>query len=115
MATVAETQAYLTEAKAPTYGTVAQARTALKGFINPTAKMMRQAATWRELIEIAELSEPDVELRADMLALLQKIMAMERLVQQIRKGMHELAITHKAFSELDTAFRVKAAALGYTV
>ena len=115
MATVQETQDYLDEAKTPSTGTPAQAQAAIRAFIAPGSKMMRQAVLWRELLETSELVEPDEILLGKYEECRQKFMAMERIMTDVRGKMTDLVGAYRQWQELDAEMRTIAQGLGYTV
>jgi len=113
MATVIETQAYLDETKTPGTMTPALAKAALVSFLPKGSKIVRQAAVWRELAELAELSETDAELVGKFEAIIDNAKTFERLMNDIRRHMRDLVITYRVRQEQDDDFRAMAATKGY--
>jgi hypothetical protein len=115
MATVSETQAYLAEAKIPSVVATVAVRGATKLYATTVGDMERQAALFAQLLQSAEIAEPDDALRGRFEEGFQKLGALVRQANEIERQMREVVRTYREFKDWDTRLRELAGSLGYTV
>lgn len=115
MATVAQTQAFLSEAKAPSVAKPADVMSAVAAFVASGAQVGQQAAKLAQLLQAAEIAEPDEGLRRLMEEGFQKLGALQREAGEAEHALREVVGVLRQIQEWNTRFRAEAAALGYTV
>lgn len=115
MATVAETQAYLDEAKSPSLQTLGDMRAALKAFATEYSKFERQVAYLSQRLKDAEITEPDPEVVGKFEIGFQKLGAMRRQISEAERYLRGLYHSGKEFREWDQDLRVICEEKGYTV
>lgn len=115
MATVPETQAYLTEAKTPTVIGFGGFTTATKQYLSFVGRMVQQAQKELALLEEAHMVEPDVDLAKTFEATKMKLKAMIREGAALQKALAEMHKAGREWKVEDASMRAAAAPLGYTV
>ena len=115
MATNADTQAYLTEAKSPTVLTPATAQGATKTYAGLVGDLNREMGLLAKLLQAAEIAEADVGLRGQFAEGFQKLGALDRASTELQRIMREVIGTYRDFADWEARMRSVAGPLGYTV
>ena len=110
-----ETQSYLDEMKTPSLINQAAVRTAIKIFAQKSGDVQRQASHLAQLLQDAEIAEPDAVLRGKFEEAFQLFGALERQTAELRRALRQVVGVYRRLKTLDAEMRTLAAALGYTV
>lgn len=114
MPTAAETQAFLDESKTPSVATPDVLLAGILAALPMVSNLGQQGSKLQQLVQMAQITEPDASLASAMEVLAQTYGAMVRQYNELQRFLNEAAITVKQWQTYDATVRAQAAAAGYT-
>ena len=114
MATTPETQAYLTQTKAPTV-TMTQVRNGVRAFLGNIGSYQAELATQIRLLNDALVMEADPTIRQKLESEKQVLWALRREVSELESQARDVVPIGVQRAQSDADLRTAAQSLGYTV
>lgn len=115
MATVPETQDLINEINTPTQKTLAQANADMKAYVPNANALQAQFVIWSDQAQLAEISEPELELTQKMYEMQSKYRAALVELEGIRDRFRTVVQLGRSLKLLEDEFKAAAATYGYTV